>query len=406
MTLATIPKFLVGNRQAIHDIARSRSSIPVGLMLVLSAGFAREYDAEYLVKEPWHVVISLAASLIASFLFFAMTYGIGKRRGIKESAFFSAYWPFLALFWMTAPLAWLYAIPFERLWDPIDATSANLWTLKLVSLWRVALMTRVVAVFFGCSLWAALFCVMLVADSVMLTALAVAPLPVIQLMGGIRLSDTAAIVASTAFTMQFFGTISMLAWIIGVLVVVGKKEPPWALMSLSPRAPAKPATLCIAMCTVLVWFIVLPYTQAEQRARYDAEQLLLAGQVPEGLALMSRSSRSAYPPLWDPPPRPDFRVYKPKLTDVMLSIIDEPPADWVAQVYGEKFRRSLGIGQRYSRMRWWNMDPMEFDVIVTILEQIPEGPSYASEIMDDIKSLHEELGEATVERLRVLSERE
>ena len=47
---------------------------------------------------------------------------------------------------MTAPLAWLYAIPYERFLSPVGATRANLWTLGLVAAWRVLLIIRVLVV--------------------------------------------------------------------------------------------------------------------------------------------------------------------------------------------------------------------------------------------------------------------
>ena len=64
---------------------------------------------------------------------------------------------FLGLFWMTAPLAWAYAVPYERLLSPWQATAFNLATLALVALWRVVLMVRVVKVVLNYS-WAASIC--------------------------------------------------------------------------------------------------------------------------------------------------------------------------------------------------------------------------------------------------------
>src|SRR5207245_4538618 len=55
---------------------------------------------------------------------------------------------FMAAFWMTAPIAWLYAIPVERFLDSYHAAQANIALLSIVSLWRVLLMSRVLAVLF------------------------------------------------------------------------------------------------------------------------------------------------------------------------------------------------------------------------------------------------------------------
>src|SRR6185503_2799832 len=54
----------------------------------------------------------------------------------------------MAVFWMTAPIAWLYAIPVERFLDTYHAAQANIALLGIVSLWRVLLMSRIMAVLF------------------------------------------------------------------------------------------------------------------------------------------------------------------------------------------------------------------------------------------------------------------
>src|SRR5690606_14846322 len=63
------------------------------------------------------------------------------------------YLSFMALFWMTAPIAWLYAIPAERLLEPMAAARLNLAFLAVVSVWRVLLITRVLSVLTGGSMW-------------------------------------------------------------------------------------------------------------------------------------------------------------------------------------------------------------------------------------------------------------
>src|SRR5205823_5503904 len=102
-------------------------------------------------------------------------------------SFISGYRSFLSLFWMTAPLAWLYAIPYERFLDPLQATQANLITLGIVATWRVMLMIRVGVVLMGLSVWGSLGLVMAYADIVALIAVSLMPeVPVIREMGGVR----------------------------------------------------------------------------------------------------------------------------------------------------------------------------------------------------------------------------
>ena len=63
MTLSTLPRYLLGRESAILEVIESRGVLLLGFLFVLSAGFAREYDGEDLVAEPWHVLIPLAASV-------------------------------------------------------------------------------------------------------------------------------------------------------------------------------------------------------------------------------------------------------------------------------------------------------------------------------------------------------
>ena len=42
------------------------------MLFVISAGFAREYDGEDLLHQPWHVLLPLVTSLITSLLLFVL----------------------------------------------------------------------------------------------------------------------------------------------------------------------------------------------------------------------------------------------------------------------------------------------------------------------------------------------
>jgi hypothetical protein len=146
MRVRTLLRYLIGDRQAILEVAANPHALWLGLLFVLSAGFAREYDGEDLLHEPWHLLIPLAASLASSFFLYTIAYGAQPLPWGQRRPFFAGYRSFLGLFWMTAPLAWLYAIPYERFWSEGDAARANLATLGLVAAWRVVLMIRVLQV--------------------------------------------------------------------------------------------------------------------------------------------------------------------------------------------------------------------------------------------------------------------
>jgi hypothetical protein len=55
---------------------------------------------------------------------------------------------------MSAPIAWLYALPVEQWMEPVAAALSNVWLLVIVSLWRLLLISRVANVLSGASFWA------------------------------------------------------------------------------------------------------------------------------------------------------------------------------------------------------------------------------------------------------------
>ena len=146
---------------------------------------------------------------------------------------------------MTALLAWLYGIPYERFLSPLDAINANLWTLALVSLWRVALMVRVVIVIFGIPVAVGLSLVMLVADITALIALAVVPLPVIHVMGGINPEQNA--IAWFVLRVQLVCWITLPLWIVvGAVAACSRRGcADWKVLAKSPRIRKLPRSFGI-----------------------------------------------------------------------------------------------------------------------------------------------------------------
>jgi hypothetical protein len=334
MNLRTLLRYLIGDRQAILDLAASRWTPAVGFLFVLSAGFAREYDGADLLHEPWHLLLPLAASLGASLLLFAFAYGWPSR-----------YPAFLGLFWMTAPLAWLYAIPYERFLSPVDAVHANLWTLGLVAVWRVALMVRVLVILMNYNIGQALFVVIAFADGVAVLAMMFSPLPVIDLMGGIRYSESEALRRMTALSVLFLGMCSLPLWLVGALVVRFLVRPGWQAPDPTSQQPFRPSRPLWALALASV--VVLPFTQPEQQLRYRVEQDLNEGRIGSALAEMSAHDPVDFPPHWDPPPLAISRRRDKDgsfLLDIIEEIVQSPPAPWVREVYLRKFRDRLDYG--------------------------------------------------------------
>ena len=368
MSVRTLLLYLLGSPRAILDIASDRRAVGLGFLFVLSAGFAREYDGQDLLHEPWHLLIPVGASLLTSFLFFSLTYGVVRVK-TEGPPFFTAYRSFLGLFWMTAPLAWLYAIPYERFLSAPGAMQANLWTLGLVSLWRVFLMVRVISVLMGYRTIAALCLVMALADVEALVAIQFLPVPLIDVMAGLRLSESEALLRGTALEVAFLGGCTLLGWMTGAAVAAVVSKPGWQGLPLEAYQPkTRDRGLSIlAWASVVFWFFVLPFTQPEQLMRCKVERDLRQGRIEQALATMSEHSLNDFPPHWDPPPRWGYIGQPPSLFHVLDTIVDHPPALWVRSAYLSKFERALDVEYPPFRRE-------DYLRIASLLERLPEGP--------------------------------
>lgn len=355
MRIRTFLQYLIGRRQAILNIAADRQALRVGFLFVIAAAFAREYDGEDLLHEPWYLLIPLGISLLSSFVLFVMTYGVAKLKNAPGPGFLPAYLSFLGLYWMTAPLAFLYAIPYERFLTPLDATYANLWTLAVVSLWRVFLMMRVVGVLMGYG-WSAIFLVMTFADVVVLIAVqSSAHLFFISTMGGLRLSPSEQLLGSMACFFCNVGWLSLPVWSIGALVVWAKSKPAWQ-QDAATAEPAGRGMQFLALASLAIWIVILPVTQPVQILRRHVEREMQQGRISSALTLMSAHSREDFPRHWTPP--------QPPLLDVLEVIVGDPPSPWVQVIYVEKFEGFLQ--NRY-------LDPVEVIRVVGLLRRLPEG---------------------------------
>jgi hypothetical protein len=345
MGTGTLLRYLIGDREAILAIAGNRHALWIGLLFVLSAGFAREYDGEDLLHEPWHLLLPVGASLASSFALFTLAYGVAAAKGAPWRAFFVNYCSFLGLFWMTAPLAWLYAIPYERYLSPADAMRMNLLSLGVVSAWRVALMVRVLMVILNYSLPQAACLVFMFADGIALLLLRFLPFPLIVVMGGLRLSEAERIQHGIACLVFEFGGCSLPFWLLGCLISLAGSRPSWQVTVLNP-AIGKGIGVA-ALGSVLIWAFILPWTQPEQSRKRLVEKAVARSHFADALEELSRHTLADYPPGWDPPPRRlDFQSRRNSLLEMLEEIVRSEPAPWVREFYFEKAANLFGPLER------------------------------------------------------------
>jgi hypothetical protein len=378
MRVETVFLYLTGDRRAILQLAASPWTLLIGAIFVLSAGLARDYDGEDLLREPWHLLIPFAASIAASLILFGLAC-LKVMRGETWPGLWRAYLSFLGLFWMTAPLAWLYAVPYERFLSAEDAMGANLLTLGVVAIWRVILMIRVLIVVWNYGVANAVFVVMAFADAAALTAIVLAPVPVIQVMSGGRgVAPTDRMIQSTGCMVAQLGACTAPIWLIALTNTIAFAKSSWQ----APRwgsAVSRPtwAVWLLAVGSLLFWVPFLPATQSEQALRRDVENDFKEGRISEAVAQMAAHDQNDFPPHWSPPPRlTGFGDDGPKLLEVWEILVARPHPQWLHDVYVEHLRIWLqGWGARHcgdtGRQR-----------LAQILTRIPEGQALVEETQD------------------------
>lgn len=404
MSIRTLFLYLIGQRQAIVEVASHRQALGIGLLLVLSAALAREYDGADLLSQPWHLLLPLVASSGAAFLLFIVVLIADWKRtripAVKGNPLFLS---ILSLFWMTAPLAWLYAIPVERFLDPVGATRVNLTLLAVVSLWRVALMIRAIHVVLGWRLLQATSIVLLFASGLAAVLSHVTQLAIIGPMGGFRnVSESETLIADIAGYVACFSTLLVpLSWlgVYRLCMAESQADSPALVLAVRPRRSALGLWL-LAVASVAIWFVVLPQTQREQRLRTSVEHLLAAGRIGEALQIMSAHEPEEFPPHWDPlrPTRDIWRGDLPMLLEIMKVIARDAPAPWVRTLFLNRFEGNLARLHDLSRGQ-------EMPDIVKLLDTLPEGVALEKTLRSTLEQPDDEWSKARKdELLRLLNQ--
>jgi hypothetical protein len=386
VTAITIFQLLLGRRDALLTAARCRHSWWVGVLLVLSAGLARNYDRRWIGAEWAQYLLPVGASLGVGLLLFFLIFGVAALRGLRGVRPFSAFISFQSLIWMTAPLAWLYAVPYERFLSPADATAANLWTLAVVSAWRVALVTRFASVLLAVGAWRIIPLVMVVANAVAFFLIQLTPVPIIDVMGGIERTASEAVIANTALLTGFLAVITFPVFLIWAAVSAQRWQPRW--VATGEGAPQHCrlgfSAVALALGSIMIGVASLLSTQPPHRLRYLVEERLTRGNLDGAIALFLSHDRDKFPRHWDPPPRLARGERSPQPIEVVERVMDDERLAWVRDLYAAK------LAAMYSPYETFDDDAVRY---LHVLSKLPQGPAIARELGT---SLRERLGDQSL----------
>ena len=311
MNSATLLQFLIGQAEAIRSIAACGDAAIVGAVLVLSAGLARTWQRQDLVARPWLLVVPYAASVVSASVFVLLLNGLASVQAGRLQGVVSGLFTVLALFWMTAPLAWLYGLPFER-WSANRgiAVKRRLWALAVVSVWRMALMARVLCVLGGLTAWSAVLFVVVFGDIVAITAVWLIPKPkpermpqVMSVMGGFspRGSHERRVVQRVSGCLLPFMWLTLIIGLPLLFENVSKAPPIRLPAPPEPRSTAASDLWSAAFGSVAFWTLLLPLSQRKQRVRTKLELLIEHGEYQQAVAELARRSAPELPVKWVPP---------------------------------------------------------------------------------------------------------
>ncbi len=332
---------LLGNRTSILRFTHAKQGLLLGAFLVAIAAFAREYDAVSLQHRFLDLTAPFAASLLlATMLFVFLSVGCVIDVRVKNSFTLKNYRRFIVGYWATAPLAWLYAIPFEVLLTEIDAVRANLCLLAIVSLWRVLLFPRIVSVCFQVPYMLALVWIGL--PCIILAGLGIVRLQfdLIGVMGGLRLTDSERVVFQfREQVLQFLGFAfwaTLLAWFVSIFFVATRQN----LSSSEARAthPIAITTWLTLLPMILLLAIGLVRFQPPLANAAEADRLLKRGRFAEAIDRLSAKGQQSFPPNWDP--LPQIRLHgesDPSMTELVEQLALEPASPWITSLLLDRF---------------------------------------------------------------------
>ena len=375
MNAATVLLYLTGNAAAIRKVASSPMAVPTGILLVLTAGVARNYDQMWFGDSlGWlwgPLVFSIFSGMwLGLFVLRAWSQKPDEPEPVGAARCGTS---FFGLFWMTAPLAWLYAIPVERWCNDVDAARWNLTLLAVVATWRVLLMSRAVSII-GNWTFRHSFARVLLAATLEAGALAffgsLGP-RIMASMAGLRLSPAQSVI-DDAYSFVLAAILPLLVVCTCLLVFFpGEQKRAGAPRKL--EIPARPWRMpwIFLLLSAGFWTWVSIKPQQEQRLNREADQLARKKDWAGLVAFLSKHRQDEFAPSRTLPPLIyEMQSWK-RMTEVVQQLSPET-APWVRRYYLNSLGTILSL-EDYTR----HIDGEDAHRMVDGLDQLEEGPAFA-----------------------------
>jgi hypothetical protein len=231
----------------------------------------------------------------------------------------------MGLFWMTAPIAWLYAIPVERFTSSLASAQFNAALLVVVSVWRVLLMARVLAVLCGVSMRKSLVWVLVPALIEVLAVFLGGVGEIIgRSMGGMQLSPEKEFILKAQS--QVFGCVIWALPVVLIWAYWDRAKLPIQALPISRRVEPLPWRFLLG--TALFWLAVAVYPQMEQSRNAHLEKLIEEQHWREALDFMADQGKESFAPSRPLPP-PNYGSQANKQTPPLLDAATAKDPAWL-----------------------------------------------------------------------------
>jgi|GEM_PF-2163937 len=291
LTPRILGSFLFGKREAIVAVASSRAAIVLALLFIISAGLARNYDHHLLAEELLWIGGPVGMSLFSSTLIFFFISLFGKIPAPQIR--YSNYLAFLHCFLMTAPMAWLYGIPVEQFSGILASSIFNFSILLVVSVWRVALMIRVLVVLFNFTALRAFALIAIPASAEMFFGTLMKSMDIVGIMGGIRLDEGEKFLLQATQTMTIG---SVVLFVIAIIVAfISKRGDLKEHIEKSPGVPVAASSWILAVGAIVAWSLFALPHQKKLRTKADFSQLIRKREYKQASLFLVDKTQSDFP---------------------------------------------------------------------------------------------------------------
>lgn len=222
----------------------------------------------------------------------------------------------------------------EIMTDELTSLKFNLTMLSTVSIWRVLLFSRVVAIQFAVPMLAILSWILLPCMMIAFVAALAANMSMVSIMGGIRLTETQQMLVDYqggVVMICYYGVIPMIVMaLVSIGILRGSEDHGQELLPLDGKLDRRVWLLPIlATCLLMAGAIVF---QPRLYRATEVDALLRNERVVEAIEMMQRDGEQAFPIVWDPPPKfPDRDSQSPTIAQLVSGLETTRCPSWIIE---------------------------------------------------------------------------